>query len=256
MYNFTVVKPYINYQFSSPVWRMEIDSLSQLIFLEVREPGDKKVYFSAVSLDDGLVYFDGLQTEERWMTGIEAAYDGVLLLHQYQSEAGPAHKGLMAIEGCSGRTIWSNYNLGFDHLSAGGPIVYDTRIQPHHLSLIDIRTGVMQRAYDPSADTEMNHGLILPHSAPPELLKSLPLNVAPFGGASQYLQHNSFRIVSLHAKRGGELEQHLYILRGEDIVYEDFLNTNIQKLQPEAFLMQKDHLIYLKNKSKLVVLNL
>jgi Domain of unknown function (DUF4905) len=235
---------------------MEIDSLQKLIFVEVRESADKKVYFSSISLDDGSVFFDGLQTEERWMTGIEAAYDGVLLLHNYQSEAGPVHKGLMAVDGMNGHSIWSNYNYAFDHLSSGGPVVYDTRIQPHTPFLIDIRTGAIERPYNPLIDTEMNNYLSLPHLVSPEFLESLQLNITPQGNASHYLEYNNFRIVSLHAFAGGALEQRLLILRGDDIVYEDFLNTDIQKLQPEAFLMQKDHLIYLKNKSKLVVLKL
>lgn len=256
LYNFTVVIPYINYQFKSSVWRLEIDALSEMIFVEVREPADKKVYFSSISLDNGHVFFEELQTEERWLTGIETAYDGVLLLHNYQSEAGPAHKGLIAVNGTNGHIIWSNYNYAFDHLSANGPVVYDTRMQPHELFLSDIRTGAMQRPYNPVIDTEMNNYLSLPRLVSPEFLASLPIKTTSFGNTAHYLEYNNFRIISLHAFAGGGLEQRLYILRGDDIVYEDFLNTDIQKLQPEAFLMQKDHLIYLKNKSKLVVLNL
>ena len=75
--------PHITYQFKLPVWRLEIDALSKIVFIEVRDQSDKKVSFASINLETGKVLFDELQTEERWLTGIEAAYDGILLLHNY-----------------------------------------------------------------------------------------------------------------------------------------------------------------------------
>ncbi|MDB5022835.1 MAG: hypothetical protein JWP78_590 [Mucilaginibacter sp.] len=251
-----MLRPHISYQFKSPVWRLEIDALSETIFAEIREPADKKVCFAAISLDNGTVYFDELQTEERWLTGIEAAYDGILLLHNYESEAGPAHKGLIAIGGTTGEIIWRNYIYAFDHLSANGPVIYDTRIQPRKLFLADTGTGEAKRRYEPSVDIEFDSHLVLPEIASPELLKSRIAPVNPFGNTVHYLEHNKLRIVSLHTLEGEALQQHLYIMDNTEIIYEDLLNTDIQKLQPESFLMHKDHLIYLKDKSQLKVLNL
>jgi hypothetical protein len=251
-----MLQPQIIYQFKSPVWRLEIDPLSETIFAEIRDQSDKKVSFSSIGLDTGKIFFDGLQTEERWLTGIEAAYDGVLLLHNYQSEAGPAHKGLVAVDGITGKIRWSNYIYAFDHLSVNGPVIYDTRIQPPKLFLADIKTGATKRSYEPSVDTELINDIVLPDMVPPEILASMSVTVSPFGNAVHYLEHNNFRIVSLHTFAEGALQQHLYILDNSGIIYQDLLNTDIQKLQPESFLLHKDHLIYLKNKSQLKVLNL
>jgi hypothetical protein len=251
-----MLQPHINYQFTSPVWRLEIDTLSEMIFAEIREPADKKVHFASISLDSGQVFFDGLQMDERWLTGIETAYNGVLLLHNYQSEAGPAHKGLMAINGTTGELLWSNYLYAFDHLSVNGPVVYDTRIQPRKLFLADIETGAIQRQYDPSIDIELENHIVLPDLVPFEFPGLIMPPVTPFGNTVHYLEHNNFRIVSLHTFAEGALRQHLYIMDNTKIVYEDLLNTDIQKLQPESFLMHKDRLIYLKDKSQLKVLNL
>jgi hypothetical protein len=251
-----MLQPQITYQFKSPVWRLEIDPLSETIFAEIRDQSDKKVSFSAIGLDTVKIYFDELQTEERWLTGIEAAYDSVLLLHNYQSEAGPAHKGLIAVDGITGKIRWSNYTHAFDHLSVNGPVIYDTRIQPPKLFLADIKTGATKRPYEPSIDTELINDIVLPDMSSPEILASMSVTVSPFGNAVHYLEHNNFRIVSLHTFAEGALQQHLYILDNSGIIYQDLLNTDIQKLQPESFLLHKDHLIYLKNKSQLKVLNL
>lgn len=247
------MQPFIQHQFASVVWRLEIDSLSDTIFIEVRNQSDKQVSFSAIGLNNGKVYFDQLQTEERWLTGIETAYSGVLLLHNYQSEAGPNHKGIIAIDGSTGNNIWNNYTHAFDHLSVNGPVIYDTRLQPRKLLLADISTGQLLRSYEPVIDTEPVSYIRVPDMVPANLVQ---VPVAPYGNAIHYLEHNSLRIVSLHSLVEGTLEQRLYILDNNGLVYEDLLNSGIQKLQPEAFLMHRDQLIYLKNKSELKILNL
>lgn len=252
-----MLQPHINHQFNSTVWRLEIDAIGETIFAEIRDQGDKKVRFSAIELKTGKVFFDGLETEEGWLTGIETAFDGILLLHNYQSEAGPAHKGLMAIDGRTGERLWSNYTLAFDQLSVNGPVIYDARLHPHKLILTDIKTGEPVRQYDPSIDAETDNEVILPDIMPSGSITSLSLQLKTFGDTIHYLAFNNFRIVSLHALAEGVLQQHLYILTQENqIAYQDLLNKNIQKLQPESFLLRRGQLIYLTDNSRLKVLNL
>ncbi|QEC75133.1 DUF4905 domain-containing protein [Mucilaginibacter ginsenosidivorax] len=253
----TKLLPFIQHQCKWPVWRMEIDELSNIIFLEVRNGADKLVSFTSIGLDNGMVNFDGLTTPERWLTGIETAFDGVFVLHNYQSEKGPAHKGLTAIDGHTGKTLWSNYNLAFDYLSVNGPVVYNTQIQPKKLFLADIKTGETVRNYQPIIDEVLNNRILSPQVLPVQAFKSLPDGVEAYGNTVDYLEHNNFRIVSLHTFLDGQLKQVLYIFDDEgDTVYHDLLQTDIQKLQPEAFVVHNNKLIYLKNRSVLIVLNL
>jgi hypothetical protein len=251
-----MLEPFISYQFKSPIWRLEIDSLSDTILAEVRNAADKKISFTSINLKSGGVHFDGLQTEERWLTGIETAYDGVLLLHNYQSASGPAHRGLIALDEVTGKELWSDFNLAFDYLSINGPIVYDTRLQPRKLFLADIKTGATLRRNEPSIDLELFKDLVLPEEMSAEFTLSLHLPVQPLENSVHYLECNNLRIVSLHAVTNGVLQQHLYIMNSTEIVYKDLLNAGIQKLQPESFLIYQHQLIYLKNQSQLIVLNL
>ena len=194
---------------------------------------------------------------DRVAAGIETAQNGILLLHNYQSESGPAHKGLIAIDGKTGKTVWANYTHAFDHQTENGPVVYDTRLQSPQLFIADIRTGAIVRPYQASIDTEIENYIILPGTVPIEVASTLSLQLKTFGNTLHYLEHNNFRIVSLHAFADGTLQQLLYIFTTDDkIVYQDLLNDDIQKLQPESFLLRKGQLIYLTRKSKLKVLNL
>jgi len=251
-----MASPFITHQFSSTIWRFEIDSQNDIVLIELRDQSEKKVSFASISLKNGHIYFDGLETEERWLTGIEAAYDGVLLLHTYQSESGPTHKGLIALDALTGKTIWSNFNLSFDHLSINGPVVYDGRFQPRKLILADIKTGATTRKHEPSIDLELSKELQFPEAMADEFALSIHLEVKPLENSVHYLEHYNLRIVSLHAITAGVPQQHLYVTNNTGIVFEDLLNTGIQKLQPESFLLYKNYLIYLKNQSQLKVLNL
>lgn len=253
----TVLFPIINKIYHAAIWRMEIDNSTQTIFLEIRDHTDKQVSFSALSLQTGEVYFENLTTPERWLTGIEAVYDGVLLLHNYQSETGPVHKGLTAIEATSAQNLWSNFTLGFEQLSINGAIVYNSQLQPKRLTLIDIKTGNTIRPFEPVLDTPLHNQISSPELLPADQIDSKYLPQKPHANVVHYISYNSFRIVSLHTLLQGQLEQHLYIFNQlGTILYNDLLNTAITKLQPEAFVLHNNQLIYLKNRSALIVLNL
>ena len=253
--------PIISEKFNGAIWRMEIDEVTETIFVEIRNSEEKKVYFGAVGLLSGATLFKDLTTDERWLTGIEAAYNGVLLLHFYQSEAGPAHKGLLAIDALTAKPLWSNYTYSFDHLSVNGPVLYDARMQPRKLFLADIKTGATTRIYEPSVYGGLKSNIVLPELKTPGFLSPKPITVHPFGNMIHYLEYNNFRIVSLHSLKGGQLTQSIYILDRLNAdnyreVYEDLLNEEIQKIQPEAFILNKNRLIYIKNKSELKILTL
>lgn len=250
------LSPHINYQFSSAVWRMEIDAENDVLFAETRNSEDKTVSFSSIGLNTGGVYFDSLTTPERWLTGIETAWGGVLLIHYYQSETGPVHKGLMAVDAFNGQTLWTNFSYSFDHLTARGPVVYDNRIQPRKLFLVDIRTGSATRIYEPYVEPEPQNYISVPAQVSADNLPARLIIPHPYANWVHYLEYNNFRIVSLHALKAGALVQTLYVFDGDSLLFEDLLNTAIQKIQPEAFILHKNCLIYIKNKTELKVLSL
>lgn len=249
----TMLLPFINEQLTGVIWRMEIDSLSDTLFLETRTM-DKQVFFTSIGLTSGQTNFNNYTTPDRWLTGIEAAYNNVLLLHNYQSENTPVHKGVTAVN-TKGEVIWSNYTYAFDHLSINGLILYNIQIQPKKLFLVDIETGSIVRSFEQTIDTEIENYVTAPHILQPSEL-DLQLPMEAYGNIIHSLDYNNFRIVSLHSFVSGQLQQHLYIMDGSSFVYEDLLNADIQKMQPESFILYKNSLIYIKNKSELRVLNL
>jgi hypothetical protein len=248
------IQTLINEKFNGEIWRMEIDDRNELLFLEVRNSDDRRVSFASFSLQTGQFYFKDFTRPEHWLTGMEAAYDEVLLLHQYQSDTSPVHKGVIAIDGITGETLWSNYNYAFDHLSDAGLVLFDSRIQPRKMFTVDIKTGDIKKTGSLIGFNDLESHIVYPNTVD---LSLLPAEFAPFntcGKTAHCLEFNNLIFVSLHTFTNEVLKQLLYVFENGHRRYEDLLAENVQKLQPESFIMHKNRLIYVKNKSELKVL--
>ncbi|MFD0749558.1 DUF4905 domain-containing protein [Mucilaginibacter calamicampi] len=250
----TQLLPFISKQFNGIIWRMEIDEIGDTIYLEVRKTEDKLVSFAAVDLLSGQTNFEDITLPERWLAGIEAAYNNILLLHGYQGQNAPVHRGLTALAE-DGSVLWSNYSIVFDHLSINGPVTYATQIQPRKLFLTDVGTGANIRQFDSLSDSEYINNIVFPQSVNDSEL-NFKLPVKSYDNVVDYLTYNNYRVVSLHTLNGEQLVQVMYVWDGEVLVYQDILNDNIQKMQPEAFILCKNRIIYIKNKTGLKVISL
>jgi len=248
--------PRFSHQFNGLVWRMEIDPITATLLAEIRNEQEKQVTFTSVNLKSGKLNFDHLITNERWLTGMEAAYHGVLYLYYYQSAGSPAHKGIIAVDVVSGQVLWQNYNDAFDHMSINGPVLFDTRLQPRKLFIANSKTGATLHAYNSLVDVEAASEIVLPDMVDGAILPQVIAEQVPFGNMIHNHYHNRYRIVSLHTLNNTELSQCLYIFEDDQLLFTDILNTGIQKLQPEAFVLHHNYLIYLKNRSELNVINL
>lgn len=251
-----MLQPFISQTLNGTIWRLQIDGETGIMAIEIRNETDKQTSFASLNLLTGQTYFTALTLPERWLTGIEAIYKGAMLLHYYKHESGPEHKSIIAIDAITSAELWSNYSLAFDHLSVNGPVVYNTNIQPKKLFVVDVLTGQTIRPYDAGADKPLENDIVIPDMTPVNQMVPGTLPDEPYGNMVHYLNYNSYRIVSLHTLKKGALQQHLYIINNNDVVYHDLLNQDIQKLQPEAFVLHKNALIYIKNKAEIKVLKL
>ncbi|OCX52970.1 hypothetical protein BEL04_01185 [Mucilaginibacter sp. PPCGB 2223] len=252
----SVLTPFIDEKFDGQVWKFVIDGRAGLLLAEIRNTGGREVSFASINLNTGKLNFTGLNLPEKWLIGLEGSFEGTLLLHGFQSAQSPVRKGIYAFDGETGLPLWSNYNDVISQLTINGPAAYNTQVHPPVFYLLDSKTGATLRPYNPSVDTEIVQDITLP-----TILTSMPsdLNISFDGeptGNCHYMEHNGFRIVSLHTLNQGILKQQLLVMFDGKPVYEDILTDEIQKLQPEAFIRYKNHLIYIKNTRELKILNL
>lgn len=248
--------PVINIKFNAPVWRMEIDETSDTLFLEIRDIPNKQVSFAGINLNTGDLNFSDLTMPERWLSGLEAANNVVLLVNGFRGDTVPVHKGLTGIDGADGTILWTDYNITFEKIVTDGFVVSDVRIQPKKPFVINSLSGQRTASYDPLINTDPVSHIIYPHTITPAGIPfDLPVSV--YGNEVHYLSRDKFRIISLHTLEGGVLTQHIYVYNeAGEMLFTDLIAGRIQKLQPEAFITYKNKLIWLKDRSAVKVLNL
>jgi hypothetical protein len=242
--------------FNAPIWRMQFDAAQPIVYLELRDADSHTVHFAAVNSQTGQAYFNHLQLPEPWFCGIEAGHNGVLLLHGYQAAQSPVHQGITAVDAYTGHVLWTNYVHSFSQLSKQGVWVTDARIKPERLQLLNLQTGQLVPANPALATLPQPTALLLPALA--QYLPAGLQNLVDFDtvGLVHYLEHNGCRIVSLHQPLPNGYRQHLLIEKQGVLYYADVLQQQVQKLQPEAFIVNENTLFYIKQGITLSVLNL
>jgi len=248
--------PFVAQQFSALIWKLETDTENDLLYVETRNQQEHTVAFSAFDLKNEKANFIELETEEKWLTGMSGGRKQILFLHGYKSAQSPEHKSIIALDGLTGKQLWADYNLSVEAFTKDGLLAADQRFQSKRLVLLDYQNGTMKTGTNQMVLPDVPQEITWP-----EMLRLPPKNLfniisATITGEISCLKYNSYLIISLHTLNKGNLMQELYVIENEKLVYRDLLNENIQKLQPEAFVLTKNHLVYIKNKTALKVLNL
>src|ERR1700712_4754147 len=169
-----MLKPYIHHHFTGQIWKLVTDPVKDLLVVETRDTTNREVSFSGFDLDTGATCFINLSGDEKWLTGIEGCFNGVLFLHGYQSAQSPVHKGIKAVDGFTGTVLWENYTYVIDHISVNGPVAYNTQIQPTKLFVLDAQNGAALRPFNASVDVDIDQNIQVPH-----VIETLDMDIEP-----------------------------------------------------------------------------
>ncbi len=90
--------------FDSSIWKILFDMKRHLLAVEVRNKEEKKVSYYLVQLPSGKTY--PILISHTWWAGLLDFYDGILLLHGYENEGLPIHKGIFAYDAMNGHLLW------------------------------------------------------------------------------------------------------------------------------------------------------
>ncbi|RYE18487.1 MAG: DUF4905 domain-containing protein, partial [Sphingobacteriaceae bacterium] len=138
--------PTIQHLFAGLIWKMEVDTDLELLFIETRNAENHTVAFSSFNLKTGENYFSELVLEEKWLIGLEGSRNEMLFLHGYSSPQSPEHKAVVAIDAFTGKQVWADYNLSVEAFTTTGLLAADQRFQTKKTVLLDYQTGkVLQK---------------------------------------------------------------------------------------------------------------
>ncbi|WP_149349002.1 DUF4905 domain-containing protein [Pedobacter sp. BS3] len=231
--------------FSSLIWKLEIDEQHQHIAIETRDTGIHTAQFSLLNYSTGKVLFKDLALENNWWLGLDKAHHGLVFLHGYISQDSPQHRGIICLN-AQGQIQWQQFNIALYDVYDKGLLVYDTAIQPRKLYTISADAGQRNQDTAPAATPT---GLVFPQIHQGELPGYIPGTVS---GPVLTAMYNEKSIWAYHTRQNGRLSQELIIYGDGKILLHDKLGSDIQKPNPEAFFLQKNHLFCIRNKNEIV----
>lgn len=242
--------PTLSEMFKGIIWRVETDDHSTIVAIESRDVSNRTTYFSAFDYVSGEAFFKEITVQEGWFWSLDRVHSGMIYLHSYVNESSPEHKGIIALNS-SGEIAWQHFHKTLHEISDSGLIVYNPKIQPKIFELISAETGEVLSTKI-SGDTPLQRDIVIP-----EILEDsrqfshlLPGNTY---GPVFYLEINRKIILAFHTQKENFYTQQLAVYQDGTPLMQDILAADIQKLNPEAFFIQHNHLFYIRgNKQEFV----
>ncbi len=244
-----ILQPVLTEQLSGFVWKIEIESENGLIAIESRSPEDKQAAFSVMNFIDGRIYFLERRYDQSGSLNLAWLGRDNLILHGYEGLETPESKGVTCVHSRSGEIIWRKFNISLDHATKNGLRVYDPRLQPRRYYWLDHLSG--ETISTPQITETTRTEIILPRQDAGFHLPPF-LEVGEIRGEIQILYYNSRFFVAFHEINDGIMKQRLVVYQDNSVLLDDILISGIQKLQPEAFFIQQNHLIYIRDKKIII----
>ncbi|MBC7915665.1 MAG: DUF4905 domain-containing protein [Pyrinomonadaceae bacterium] len=236
--------PSLSIAFKGIIWRVETDDKLPIVAIETRDISNRITYYSAFNFQTGACLFKEVTVQDSWFWSINRIHKGLIFLHSYVHEGSPEHKGIIAIN-LSGTIEWQHFHKTLEDVAAQGLIIYNPKIQPKSFELASpedgstIHSNVKDYQY-------IERDIIIPDV------------VDDFVGISNFLPENSFgpiffthfnfkNIMVYHIKNENYFDQQLAVYQDGELLLEDNLALGIQKLNPEAFFIERSHLFYIRN---------
>jgi hypothetical protein len=226
--------------FEGMIWSVRVDPASPYMALEVRYKDRKEVSFYSIDPEEKRVIPVLHEFDEKWLWGIECIREGIIVLHSYVSAQTPEHQYLVAYDAASGEKAWENYTDCFYADHREGILSYPKKIQPKRLQLRAIRSGELIRPVDDLSE-----------------FRSIPLSLHyPVVDEESSCDILEYGLQSIRCQpEDGE-----WVLRieqeGEGEIYRDTLGSYTGKALSSTFFLFENHLIYIKNKSEFVCLQM
>jgi hypothetical protein len=231
------------------IWRLQINEENGFMAIESREQESQKVYFSVLNIKNGSFLFKEKSFAEPLNANLVFLAKDSLILKLNQNSSSPECVGIIAVDVNSGNILWEKYNLSLEEITSYGIRVYDFKIYPRSFFWINHKNA----AKLPNPEYPHNITSLLQF---PELIYDFEIpnsiNHYPIIGGVFSLNTGDIQIICFHEKFEENLQQKIVIYQDNNILFQDILIKNIQKLQPESFFMFNKQVFYIRNKDEIV----
>jgi len=236
---------------------MLVDDMHERLYLEVRNAAEKKVWFSALNLQNNQWLWKDVAFEEPWWISLGAVSGEILLLTVYTDTNNPDKKSLVAYHSAKREIAWW-YN-GFSLSSVHSRYVsgMDARF-PGKETILDLFTGKPLPQVDFDLVDSQNFPVIRPfqyeegtgHFDTVKHFLESRLGIIPVA-TIEYLEFEGLIFVSVFLKEQ-ELANYLYGFdTSGELTMEVKLGENLKGVGLDTFFIFSRHLIFVRNKNEL-----
>ena len=118
-----------------------ISSDNDKLIIEERNIEKKQAYFNCLNIYTGKKVFKNLQFNEKFWIGIETVYNDVILFHKFRKPDMPHHRGILAFDIESQKTIWEDVNNTFLFIKDNKVFTFQQQFEQREYFALDFYTG-------------------------------------------------------------------------------------------------------------------
>lgn len=226
------------------IWKIEVDDELGIMVWETRYP-DKTLSFSAYDfINEKFLVVDRKLIDES-LISLSFTSKGLIFFQVQESENLPTFKGIISFNLYTQKIQWENYSIALQQQVPEGILTFNPRIFPRNFELLNQENGQFIckiNSKDFSTLGVMHRDILLPEVIHQEFENS-PINL---------LNHKGLTIKSQLETHEDILKNSISIMEGHQLIFKDYLNSNIQKPAFDTFFVWQDRLVYIKNKSEIV----
>jgi len=241
--------PILSEKFDGIIWKIEVNEKFDWMAIESRTLESRKTSFSVINYETGAVLIKEKIFQEPWNLNLAYIAEKNLIITACGQQGSPESKGIISVNIEDSKVLWEHYNLSLNNVCDEGLQVFDSRINPRRYAWINHIDGE-----NITVNNKLKHSsgtLIHPeHSTIFEIPEFIL--TGEIAGDMSVLIAQDTTIISFHEKFCNNFQQRLLVYQDDTILLDEILIRDIQKLQPESFFMQKNHLFYIRNKNEIV----
>ncbi len=243
-------------RFNGNIWNIVADDHTLLI--EVRNPEQKVVSFSAFDIDGNEFLWRDKVLEEPWWVNASAVAGDKIIFTVYLDTNNPDKKGVLAYSRKDLSLIWWNNDFSLSELGTDSVLGFSSRLGLKEL-ILDINTG--------NPVTNVPHTRVAPSSLLErpaqyaegteyfETVRRFLADRLNFSAvfALEYLEARNSIVISAYCKDQDNLANYLFILSAEGkVLLKENLGSQLPGIGLDTFFVLKGCVIFVRNKLELL----
>jgi hypothetical protein len=249
------------------IWKVDTDEEGKLLVAECRDAARRKTSLCTIELSTQKVLYHQNQLPQPWWIALKAVKHGKVILQGYKESNTPDPKGVYVMDLYKGKLLWQdpeklfytfadaetmlvlNQDSEWQKLNSGTGQLLETAAEPFATSIVDSeRTGAVY----PLLYTEDNAHYKTIHDFIREYCGYTAV------GPVEYLEHEGRIMLSLYYPTAPKQLTNVLIVMAEDetILLKETLSEASEGVGMASFFINKNNLIYIKNKTSIALARL